>query len=172
MDANRDGRAASARILVIADWTVDPHAVAAACARRSAQHGASFVLVVPAWLHGLAWAGDPSASAPCARRQLETLTRLFLAEGLDVVDAGVGDPDPMSAIGDALEVVLATEVLLFARERRLATPHPLDLAHRAQRLTGLPVRRIPMPAAASGRGGHWRNARGGGHCEEDQQRAA
>jgi hypothetical protein len=119
----------------------------------------------------LDWAGDPSASAPCAQRQLERLVQLFLADGLDVVGAGVGDPDPMSAIGDALEIVAVTEIMLFARERRLATPRPLDLAHRAQRLTGLPVRSIPM-RSAGGRRARFMSLRGGGHCEADERRAA
>jgi hypothetical protein len=113
-----------ARILVVADWTVDPHAVVAACSRRAAEEAVWFTLMVPASLHGLDWAGDPTASVPCAQRQLETITELSIAAGLDVEVAGVGDPDSVSAIGDALNDHLAAEILLFGRERRFARLTP------------------------------------------------
>src|SRR3954462_1715543 len=141
------------RVLVVADWTVEATEVVAECRRRAERDPAVFVLTVPAWLHGLDWAGDPRVSCPCARRQLETIAALGRGAGLDIEVAGVGDPDPMSAIGDALTAHPASEVLLFTRPRRVGAGHPWDLEHRARRLTGLPVRRIGVPA-------HRR-----GHCE-------
>ena len=134
------------RALVVVDWTVDPDAVVHACAARRQP----VVLTVPAWLHGLDWAGDPGVSSPCAQRQLESIAVLGRAAGLDIEIAGVGDPDPMSAIGDALAAHPASEVLLFTRPRRLGAAHPWDLEHRAHRLTGLPVRRIGVPAQRRG----------------------
>jgi hypothetical protein len=151
---------AEARVLVVADWTVDPQAVVAACAER--EGAASFILTVPARLHGLDWVGDPTANVPCAQRQLETISRLSVAAGLEMEVAGVGDPDPTSAITDVLHVRPATEILLLARRPRFWASHPWDLAHRAQRLTGLPVRRIPVPAARDPRGRHGRALLGGG----------
>src|SRR4051794_16332030 len=133
----------AARVLVVADWMVDARAVVTACAQR----GDAFVLTVPAWLHGLDWAGDPGVSVPCAQRQLETISELGREAGLDIAVGGVGDPDPLSAIGDTLDTHSITEVLLFTRSRRLGLAHPFDLEHRAQRLTGVPVRRISVPAA-------------------------
>jgi hypothetical protein len=135
------------RILVVADWTVDPRAVIEACRTRAAQSPASFTLVVPAWLHGLDWVGDPAAAEPCARRQLETLTELASRAGLDVVAVVVGDPDVMSAIGDALQEHDAEEILLFERSGTLRRAHPFDLAHRARRATGRPVARFALQAA-------------------------
>ena len=88
--------------LVVADWKIDAEAVVTICRQRLA--GASAVrVVVPAWLHGLDWAGDPFASVPCARRQVERISRLCLDAGLRVISAEVGDPDPLNAISDALE---------------------------------------------------------------------
>jgi len=162
---------AEARVLVVADWTVDPHEVVAACAER--RDGAVFVLMVPAWLHGLDWAGDPTANAPCAQRQLDAIASLGRASGLDVEIAGVGDPDPLSAIDDTLDSHAATEILLFARRRRIGGVHPWDLVHRAQRLTGLPVRRVaasPAPGRPGRRG--WALLRAGGHCDPDARQAA
>jgi hypothetical protein len=176
MQAGREARGASARpdarILVVADWTVDPHAVVAACSGQQ-EHDRSFILTVPAWLHGLDWAGDPTASAPCAQRQLEAIARLSIAAGLVVEVAGVGDPDPISAIGDALESHAPTEILLLTRMRRFEAPHPLDLVDRAQRATGLPVRRISLPAAVGPRRRRrWTLLRGGSHCESNERQAA
>src|SRR4051812_25874306 len=89
------------RVLLVSDWRTDPEAVITACRERAATGGVAFALVVPAWLHGLDWAGDPTASRPCAARQLETLTRRAVGASLEVPFAGVGDPDPSSAVDDA-----------------------------------------------------------------------
>jgi len=176
MQADTKSGAASARpdarILVIADWTVDPHAVIAACSRHH-EHDARLILTVPAWLHGLDWAGDPTARAPCAQRQLDTIAQLSIAAGLDVEVAGVGDPDPISAITDAMESHAPTEILLLTRMRRFEAPHPLDLVYRAHRNTGLPVQRMSLPAAVVPRRRRGSTLlRGGGHCDTDERRAA
>lgn len=139
------------RVLAVADWAVDPHAVVAAASARAP---ATFWLAVPAWLHGLDWAGDPRASRPCARRQLERLLALFRDAGLEVTGGSVGEPEPVTSIGDALAAWPADEILLCTRPRRLR--HPLDLAHRARRSTGLRVDRVAAPAAE--------RTRRGGHC--------
>jgi hypothetical protein len=109
----------STRVLVVADWSVEATDVVAECRWRAEADRALFILMVPAWLHGLAWAGDPRAAVPCARRQLATLGRLCLEAGLAVEIAGVGDPSPISAIGDALAEHTATSVLLCTRGRHV-----------------------------------------------------
>ena len=162
----------AARILVVADWKVDPEAVVAALWRRAAEAGAVFTLLVPARLHGLDWVGDPTASVPCARRQIDRLAELCTRAGLAVEVAGVGDPDVLSAIGDALEERVATEIVLFERRGRLGL-HPLHLVHRAQRATGRPAHRIEVPPSAGPRGRHgWTLPCAGGHCEAEGLQAA
>ena len=145
-----DTRDPAARVLLVTDWRIDPHAVVAAAARRHSRSEASFGLLVPAWLHGLDWAGDPAASVPCATRQLETITMLAAAAGLTIHDAAVGDPDPVTAIGDALDRSAVGELLVCVPARRLASG-PLELARRAHRATGLPVSRVAVPAAVAPR---------------------
>ena len=130
----------SGATLVVADWAIDPRAVAMTCAAR--EPGSALHVVVPAWLHGLDWAGDPSASVPCARRQLERIIQLCAGAALRVESAAVGDPDPISAIGDAIAAVRMDEIVLFARGRHVAGGHPFSVARRAERLTGLPVSRF------------------------------
>src|SRR3954447_12961480 len=147
-------------VLLVADWTVDPETVVATARRRDEHHRSAFAVVVPAWLHGIDWAGDPRAAVPCAQRQLLTLARLCVDAGLRVEVAGVGDPSPISAIGDALAAHAATDVLLCTRERHMPS-HPLDLAHRAHRVTGLPIHRVAVKAG-----------RTGGHCLPEEPLAA
>jgi hypothetical protein len=124
--------------LVVADWKIDAAVVAARC-RQHLGDGAAVRLVVPAWLHGLDWAGDPFASVPCAERQTELLYRLCTAAGLDVISAETGDPDPLSAITDALFGRSVTRILLFAEGRHVSAIHPFGLTRRTERLTGLAV---------------------------------
>src|SRR5262245_65420991 len=90
------------RILVVADWTVEATDVVAECRRRAERDAALFILIVPAWLHGLDWAGDPRAAMPCAHEQLVTLARLCVDAGLIVAGGGGGDPGRHSGIGGAV----------------------------------------------------------------------
>ena len=169
MDVDASQDTAPARVLVVADWSVDPYGVVAACRRRAAEGETAFALVVPASLHGLDWVGDPRASRPCAARQLEALMRIAAAAGLDVDLAEVGDPDPTSAIADARAVFVATELLICTRPRRFG--HPLDLMHRARRASGLPVRDAGVRTVAHERRG-WRVLRDGGHCPSEAPQPA
>ena len=150
-----------ARVLVVADWAVDPYGVIAAARRRSTQGTATFALVVPAWLHGIDWVGDPHASRPCAARQPEALERIAGAAGLAVELTEVGDPDPYSAIDDARAAFAATEILICTRPRRFG--NPLRLARRVRRATRLEVHEGPIRTAARDRRG-WNVLRSGGHC--------
>src|SRR5215213_11459652 len=151
MDSNSrvDGGSArqSSRVLVVADWAVDARAVVSACPQPSGGHPQEVALLVPAWLHGLDWVGDPRASTPCAGRQLETIVGLAAARGVEFTSARVGDPDVLTSICDVLASWPADELVLCSRARRLRLSHPLDLAWRARRLTGLAVRRLELPTA-------------------------
>jgi hypothetical protein len=159
-----------ARVLVLADWRTDPAWVIDACRRRARHGDVTFALVVPAWLHGLDWLGDPRSSRPCATRQLETLVALADTAGLRVEFADVGDPDPTSAVDDALQTLAATEILLCRTGRRGAGP--FDLEHRLRRLSGLPVdvARLDVRSPVRERR-RWRALMEGGHCIPDPIRA-
>jgi hypothetical protein len=157
-------RKTSAAPLLVVDWIVDPEAVATAWASHL-DGGSALRIVVPAWLHGLDWAGDPWASVPCARRQLVRLGDLCLAAGLDVIAAAVGDPDPVSAICDAVDAGAVDRILLFARGRHVSATYPMSVARRAERLTGLPVQAYAAPLAPRA---PRRRRLVGGHCEPVQ----
>jgi hypothetical protein len=147
-------------VLAVADWSIDPHAVIARLVRRPARTS----LVVPAWLHGIDWVGDPHASVPCAERQLARLTEIAAGAGVRLHHAAVGDPDPLAAIEDACDAVRPDELLLFVRERRGASVLGFALAARARTATGLPVCRVALPPAAPHRGRFARLHVGAGHC--------
>ena len=151
--------------LVVADWQIDAEPVVAACRQRLAP-GSALRVVVPAWLHGVDWAGDPYASVPCARLQLERIVRLCRDAGLRVIDAEVGDADPMNAISDALDHRPADQILLFAQGRHAAAGYPLSVARRAERLTGLAVHSFTVPSTSQP---PRRRRFAAGHCERTQQ---
>jgi hypothetical protein len=174
MDSNRrvDGGSVRrrSRVLVVADWAVDAGAVVSACPQPIGDHPQEVALLIPAWLHGLDWAGDPRASTPCAGRQLEIIVGLAAARGVEFTSARVGDPDVLTSICDVLTAWPADEVLLCSRARRLRLSHPLDLEWRARRLTGLTVRRLGLPSAdrlaRRGASMRWRP----GHCAMESGR--
>jgi len=151
------------RLLLVADWTVDPRVVVDAV--NVGRDASAFGLVVPARLHGLDWAGDPRASCPCAQRQLEAIQRLAATTGIQFGLARVGDPDPLAAIGDALADWSAQGLLICERRRRFGLPVPFDLASRAWRQTGLAVERLTVPAARTGVARRPWFRLGRGHCD-------
>jgi hypothetical protein len=150
--------------LVVADWKIDAEAVVTICGQRLARASAVHV-VAAAWLHGLDWAGDPFASVPCARCQLDRISRVCLHAGLRVISADVGDPDPLNAISDALDHRTIDQILLFARGRHVAAAYPFSVAHRAERLTGLAVHSFTAPSAPKAPG---RRRFAAGQCDRVQ----
>lgn len=159
------------RLLVVADWEADPHEVVRACIRRANQREQSIALLVPAWLHGADWVGDPYASVPCARRALSELAALCDGAGLRVHSAELGDPDPGAAITDALLTQPADELMICVRERRFRS-HRFGLTHRIARSTGLPVElvAIALPDAVPHR--HAWSLLRRGHCIASEPRVA
>ena len=152
-----------ARVLAVVDWTLDPSAVVDDLLRYDEHRHVALGLLVPAWLHGLDWAGDPTASVPCAQRQVDAVDRICGAAGISLGVASVGDPDPVAAITDLLYEWPAGQLLLYTPQRGVIAPPPFDLAHRVERATGLPVRRIVVrPSSSSSDRRRWlRRSR---HC--------
>ena len=159
----------ASRVLAVADWALDSDTIASALQGHGKPGAASLGVVVPASLHGIDWAGDPTASIPCAERQLQRLVHRVQAAGLSVDAARVGDPDPVAAALDALTDWSADEILLFPPRRRLLrAPSPLRLDRRIERATGLPVTGVVVSPTRARRG--W--LRSGGHCPPPRLQAA
>jgi hypothetical protein len=134
-----------ANVLLVADWAIDPGAVVAAASARVERGTERFHVLVPAWLHRLDWMGDPTVSVPCAEAQAERLRERLDDAGIEHSGVSVGDPDPVTAMCDALADRQAGEILICAHGRRLT-------GLRAARATGLPVERVDAPFAV--RRGH------------------
>ncbi len=171
MRHNYSSSTAPDRVLLVADWNVDAQAVVGAV--LSLASAASLALLIPAKLNGLDWVGDPYASVPCAQRQLDRILERAHNAGLTFATTGVGDPEPLAAICDALADWPAEQLLLCGRRGRLSAPYPFDLRSRARRLTGVAsVERLEFPAAArADRRRTWIPVRSG-HCALEQPRSA
>jgi hypothetical protein len=128
-----------ARILVVANRTVDSSELIAALRQRAARSPASFTLLVPAVPRGLAWAADMKAGGPEAAPRVEAGARRMRMAGLELEAAMVGDPDPLAAIGDALRVDRFDELVVSTLPRGISRWLRLSLPHRLRRLTDLPV---------------------------------
>jgi hypothetical protein len=150
------------RILVVADWRADTHAIIAGVLRWGEERAAAFRVVVPAWLHGLDWIGDPTASLPCARAKADELARSFARAGIPLVSATAGDPDPVAAAEDALDTWPANRILFFTTSR-------LHLATRLHHATRLPTELVAIGAP---RERFTWVRRGGRHCVVDRSPTA
>ena len=151
--------------LIVADWNIEAEAVVIAC-QALVESDTALQILVPAWLHGVDWAGDPFGSVPCAQRQVERIAELSLAAGFAVGSAAVGDPDPVSAICDAVAAGGVSEILLFARGRHVSPAYPLSVARRASHLTGLPLQSF---ATATPQMTRRRRRFADGHCQASRE---
>lgn len=124
----------NAHIMVVANRTADSPDLIEALRRRSADALVRFTLIVPAVPHGFAWAADMTAGRPEATARAEAGARRMRRSGLNLERAAVGDPDPVSAVSDALhtgsfdEVIVATPRHGFAHRLRIGLPDRLGRA--------------------------------------------
>lgn len=128
-----------AKVLVVANRTVDSSELIAALRQRAANSPASFTLLVPAVPRGLAWAADMKAGGPEAKPRAEEGARRLRMSGLEVETAIVGDPDPFAAVGDALGTAEFDELVVSTLPRGISRWLRLSLPHRLRRMTDLPV---------------------------------
>jgi len=92
----------------------------------------------------LEWlANDEDAARGAAEEKAERTAR---AAGADVADAGVGDPDPVKAIEDALREWPADEVLVVTPPDEQANWLESDAAEDARQRFGVPVSRVTIDA--------------------------
>lgn len=143
-----------ARVLVVANRTVDSSELISALRRRAADSPASFTLLVPAVPRGLAWAADMKAGTREAVPRADAGAVRMRAAGLDVETALVGDPDPIAAIGDLLLVCEFDEIVVSTLPRGISRWLRLSLPQRLRRTTELPVQHVtahPRRAPRAGR---------------------
>jgi hypothetical protein len=145
----------SAHVLVVAHQTAATPALLDTVRERARSGPTTFHLVVPRQPHGIHKLVDPQdASDDEANAVLEeALPKLSDAAG-DRVTGSIGDPEPLMAIPDAINLGDYDEIIISTLPRRVSRWLHLDLVSKAKGL-GLPVThvdadRVHAPAAAGG----------------------
>ena len=128
-----------ARILVVANRTAATPALIAAVRERAAKGAASFTLLVPNTAHGLHKLVDPEDQGQSeAEQTLELAVPLLEEAAGGRVEGMVGDPEPLAAIQDAINIHGFDEIIISTLPSRVSKWLKLDLPSKAAGL-GLPV---------------------------------
>jgi hypothetical protein len=130
---------APVRVLVVANKTAATPALLEAVGERAGRGPCTFTLLVPNTAHGLHRVVDPEDQD---RSEAETTLELALpllseAAGRRV-EGLIGDPDPLTAIQDAVNLHGFDEIILSTLPTRVSRWLRLDLPHKVAGL-GLPV---------------------------------
>ena len=134
-------------VLVVANRTAGSPELLAALKERAAQGEVKFHLLVPATPHGVAWAADMHSGSPEAEQDVKAAVDNLRAEGLDVDDGQVGDPDPVAAVEDAVNFKEFDEIIVSTLPKHVSKWLKLDLPHRVERATGKPVTHVEASGA-------------------------
>ncbi|MDQ6775891.1 MAG: hypothetical protein M3071_06670 [Actinomycetota bacterium] len=131
-----------AHVLVVAHQTASTPALMDAVRSRAERSPATFHLVVPQRPHGMHKFVDPSDDGLDAAKAALTdaLPKLSAAAGAEVTGT-VGDPEPLMAIHDAVNLGNYDEIIISTLPRRMSKWLHLDLVSKA-RGVGLPVTHV------------------------------
>ncbi len=128
-----------ARVLVVAHKTAATPALLEAVRERAQRGPAKFTLLVPNTAHGLHAIVDPEDQEESEAQQVLELAIPLLEEAAGApVEGMVGDPTPMNAIQDAINMHGFDEVIISTLPTRVSKWLRLDLPHKLNGL-GLPV---------------------------------
>jgi hypothetical protein len=116
-------------LLVVANVTAGSDELIDCLRERAAQGACRFTLVMPA----------PGADAPA---RLEEALERMRAAGLENVEGIVGDPDPVVAVMEAWDPMRFDEIVVSTLPTGSSRWLGLDLPHRLERLTSVPVRHV------------------------------
>jgi nucleotide-binding universal stress UspA family protein len=130
---------APARVLVVAAKTAATPALIEAVRERAARGPARFTLLVPNPTHGLHAVVDPEDQGTSEAEAVVELAVPLLEEAAgSKVDHIVGDPQPLNAIQDAVNLHGFDEIILSTLPTRVSRWLKLDLPSKVAGL-GLPV---------------------------------
>ena len=137
-----------ARILVVANRTAATPGLLAAVRERAAAGPASFTLLVPNTAHGLHKLVDPEDQGRSeADQTLERALPLLEEAAGGHVEGMVGDPEPLAAIQDAINIHGFDEIIISTLPSRVSKWLKLDLPSKAAGL-GLPVTTVTATGRA------------------------
>ena len=126
-------------ILVVANQTAESDELRSALKARSEEGECEFTLLVPATAHGVSWAADMYAGKQEAEDHLRAMVKRLRDIGLPIKEAKVGDPDALAAIQDVTNFSSYDEVIVSTLPLHLSKWLKLDLPHKVEHATGLPV---------------------------------
>ena len=140
---------APARVLVVAHKTAATPALLEAVRERAGRGPAKFTLLVPNPAHGLHAVVDPEDVEDSEGHAVLELALPLLEEAAgDRVEGLVGDPSPMNAIQDAINIHGFDEVIISTLPARVSKWLKLDLPSKVTGL-GLPVTTVTARERAS-----------------------
>jgi hypothetical protein len=131
------------RVLIVEHKTPVTQALLDAVRERAKRGPCKFTLLIPNPAHGLHKVVDPQdQSATSARSELlQALPVLQMAATGMPVEGIVGDPDPVAAVEDAINLRGFDEIIISAPSPRLSRWLRLDLPSKISGM-GLPVRTV------------------------------
>jgi hypothetical protein len=128
-----------ARVLVVANRTAATPALLEAVRERAARGPVVFTLLVPNSAHGLHRLVDPEDQSQSEAEETLELALPLLEQAAGArVEGMVGDPEPLAAIQDAINVHGFDEIIISTLPSRVSKWLKLDLPSKAAGL-GLPV---------------------------------
>jgi hypothetical protein len=131
-----------AHVLVVAHQTAATERLLAAVRDRARQGPATFHLVVPRLPHGMHKVVDPQdAGSDEAQEVLDQALPLLSEAAGAPVTGNMGDPEPLMAIQDAVNLGNYDEIIVSTLPRRVSKWLKLDLVSKARGL-GLPVTHV------------------------------
>jgi hypothetical protein len=130
---------APARVLVVAHKTAATPGLLQAVRERAARGPATFTLVVPNTTHGLHRVVDPEDQEQSEASEVVELAVPLLEEAAGgPVQSIIGDPSPMNAVQDAINLHGFDEVIISTLPAKVSKWLKLDLPSKVAGL-GLPV---------------------------------
>ena len=127
------------RVLIVAHKTAATDALLDAVRERAQRGPCAFTLLVPKTTHGMHKVVDADDSDVGEAEQVVEAALPLLQDAAHApVDAIIGDPDPMAAVQDALNLRGFDEVIISTLSARISRWLRLDLPSKVAGL-GLPV---------------------------------
>jgi hypothetical protein len=128
-------------LLVVANVTAGSDELIECLRERAEQAACRFTLVMP-------------ASGAEARVRLDEALERMREAGLESVEGRVGDPDPVVAVVDTWDPMKFDEIIVSTLPTGSSRWLGLDLPHRLEKLTSVPVRHVvsqpPQEAVPAG----------------------
>ena len=130
---------APARILIVANRTAATPALLDAVRERAGRGACRFTLLVPNSAHGLHRVVDPEDQGRSEAEATLDLALPLLEDAAGApVEGVIGDPEPLAAIQDIVNLHGVDELIISTLPKRVSGWLRLDLPHKAAGL-GLPV---------------------------------